>query len=267
MAKQKAEKMINFKAKYPKEVVRTIIIDDESNIRHGLEKMLTDYCPHVKLIAKADSVKSGLKAIHTHHPDLVLLDIKMDDGTGFDLLKKLDHIDFKIIFVTAYDQYAIKAFRYSALDYLLKPVDPDDLKEAVSKAEKLIMSDMLTQLNVLEEQLRSKSHSLRKIILKTQESIHIIHLNEISYFESDGNYTTVYLINGKKIILSRTLREFEEMLKDQGFFRVHKSFLINLTTISRFDKGDGGFLVMEAGDRVPVASRKKDELLHLFEHL
>ena len=259
--------MFNFKAKYRKEMLRTIIIDDELHIRQGLEKILKSYCPKAKVVAKADSVKSGLEAIRTHHPDLVLLDIKMDDGTGFDLLKKLDHIDFKLIFVTAYDQYAIKAFKYSALDYLLKPVDPDDLSEAVNKAEKVIMNDLVTQLNVLEEQLRSESYTTRKIVLKTQESIHIVHLNEISYIESDGNYTTVYLINGKKIVLSRSLRDFEEMLKGQGFFRVHKSFLVNLATISRFDKGDGGFLVMEAGDRVPVASRKKEQLLDLFEHL
>ncbi len=259
--------MVTFKAKSRKQMIATLIIDDELHMRQSLEKMLKSYCPNVRLVGKADGVKSGLKAIGQLHPDLVLLDIKMGDGTGFDLLKKLNDIDFKVIFITAYDQFAVKAFRYSALDYLLKPVDPDDLVEAVNKAETVSMKDLATQLNVLEEQLVSGDRTAGKIVLKTHECIHIIHVHDISYIESDGSYSTVFLINGKKIIVSRTLRDFENTLKDQGFFRVHKSFLVNLMAISRFDKGDGGFLVMGDGDRVPVASRKKDQLLELFEQL
>ena len=259
--------MFNFKTKSGTLMIHTLIIDDELHMRQSLEKMLISNCPNVKIVGRADGVKSGLKAISKHHPDLVLLDIKMGDGTGFDLLKKLDQIDFKVIFITAYDQYAVKAFRFSALDYLLKPVDPDELIAAVKKAEAASIDDLVTQLNVLEEQLSSGSRATRKIILRTQESIHIAFVRDISYIESDGNYTTVFFVNGKKIILSRTLSEMEDMLKDQGFFRAHKSFLVNLTDISRFDKGDGGFLVMSCGDRVPVASRKKERLLELFENL
>ncbi|HEY9114404.1 MAG TPA: LytTR family DNA-binding domain-containing protein [Bacteroidales bacterium] len=259
--------MFNFKSKSTEQMLQTIIIDDELHIQQSLESMLKKYCPSVNVVAKANSVKSGLAAIQNHHPDLVLLDIRMDDGTGFDLLKKLDHIDFKIIFVTAYDQYAVKAFKYSALNYLLKPVDPEDLSDAIRKAETVIMQDMISQLGVLEEQLHSENRQFRKIILKTQESIHIVYLNEICYFESDGNYTTVFQTNGLKIILTKPIREFDDILKNQGFFRVHKSFLVNLSAISRFDKGDGGFLVMNSGDRVPVASRKKDELLEIFNRL
>ncbi len=257
--------MITFKAKYSRKMLRTIIIDDELHMRQSLQKMMGSYCPNVNLVATAGSVQEGIKVIEKHHPDLVLLDIKMDDGTGFDLLKALDHIDFKIIFVTAYDQFAVKAFKFSALDYLLKPIDPSDLEEAVNKAEKVIMQDMIKQLSLLEEQLRSDNRKDGKIVLKTLESIHIVRLNEINYFESDGNYTTVYLVEGKTIIVSKPLRNLEEMLKGMGFFRVHKSFLVNLSAISRFDKVDGGYLVMPTGDRVPVASRKKDELLDLFE--
>lgn len=248
-------------------MLRTIIIDDEIHMQQSLEKMLARGCPRVKIVDKAGSVKKGLEAIRSIHPDLVLLDVKLEDGTSFDLLKELETIDFKIIFITAYDQFAIKAFKFSALDYLLKPIDMEDLVEAVSKAEKSIMQDLVKQLSLLEEQLHPENQINRKIILKTLESIYIIQLNEISYFESDGNYTTTYLTNGKKIIVTKTLRDFEEITTDQGFFRVHKSFLVNLSTISRFDKGDGGFLVMNSGDRVPVASRKKEKLLALFDEI
>jgi two-component system, LytTR family, response regulator len=259
--------MTIFKSKSTQKMLRTIIIDDEIPMQQGLEKMLKSNCPNVKVVATAGSVEEGLKAISLHHPDLVFLDIKMNDGTGFDLLKQVDSVDFKVIFITAFNQYAVKAFKFSALDYLLKPVDTDELAEAVKKAEKVIISDMLTQLNILEEQLRNENTQNRKIILKTHDSIYILQLHDLVYFESDGNYTTVYLVDGKRIIVSKSLREFEEMLTNNGFYRVHKSFLVNLSLINRFDKGDGGFLVMNTGDRVPVATRKKEKLLDLFDEL
>ncbi len=248
-------------------MLRTIIIDDEAHIRKSLAQMLRDECDNVKLMDTAHSVKSGLEAINKHHPDLILLDIKMDDGTGFDLLKKLEPVNFKIIFITAYDQYALQAFKFSAIDYLLKPLDADDLVEAVNRTEKLIQKDFSTQLKVLDENLKTAENKDKKILLKTSDAVHLIRVRDISYCESDLSYTKFYLLDGQKIIISRTLREFEDMLKGFGFFRVHKSFLVNLFTITKFDKTDGGFLVMENNDRIPVASRKKDELMELFGKL
>ena len=248
-------------------MLSTIIIDDEPHVRKTLARMVEEECSNVKLLKSADGVKSGLKAINEQNPDLVLLDIQMNDGTGFDLLKKAEPINFKVIFVTAFDQYAIQAFKFSAIDYLLKPVDPEDLVQAVNRAEQMLQQDFSTQLKVLDENLKTRDTKGKKIILRTSETVHLVRVSDISYCESDSSYTNFYLANGQKILVSKTLREFEDMLKEFGFFRVHKSFLVNLFSISKFEKADGGYLVMENKDRVPVASRKKEQLLELFERM
>jgi len=259
--------MTIFNAHNKNKVLRTLIIDDELHIRKSLAQMLKDECSNVKLVGMADGVKSGMEAINKHHPDLVLLDIKMDDGTGFDLLKKLEPVNFKIIFITAYDQYALQAFKFSAIDYLLKPLDEEDLVAAVNRTEKIVQKDFSTQLKVLDENLKTTENKDKKILLKTSDAVHLVKVRDITYCESDLSYTKFYLLDGQKITISKSLREFEDMLKDFGFFRVHKSFLVNLFTITKFDKTDGGFLVMENKDRVPVASRKRDELMELFERI
>jgi len=259
--------MFNFRKKSELNMLRTIIIDDEPHVRKTLARMVEEECSNVILLKSADGVKSGLKAINEQNPDLVLLDIQMDDGTGFDLLKKAEPINFKVIFITAFDQYAIQAFKFSAIDYLLKPVDPEDLVQAVNRAEQMVQEDFSTQLKVLDDNLKTQETKGKKIILRTSETVHLLKVNDISYCESDMSYTQFYLADGQKILVSRTLKEFEDMLKEFGFFRVHKSFLVNLFAISKFEKADGGYLVMENNDRVPVATRKKDELMELFERL
>ncbi len=248
-------------------MLRTIIIDDEAHMRQTLEKLVKQFCPNVKLVATAEGVNKGIEAIKKYHPDLILLDIKMNDGTGFDLLKKLEPVDFKVIFITAYDQYAIKAFKFSALDYLLKPVDPDELAESVNKAEKVIMKELQTQLGALENNMQTDNSSLKKIVLKTFDNIHLVKIRDIIYCESDGSYTAIYLSSGKKIIVSNTLKDYDEMLSEYGFFRAHKSYLINLIHIDRFEKADGGTIVLNNECRLPVASRKKDQLLEMFERI
>jgi len=222
-------------------MLRTIIIDDEAPMRQTLESLLKMSCPHVKLVAKADGVKTGMAAIKKLHPDLVFLDIKMGDGTGFDLLKQLDTVDFKVIFITAYDQFAVKAFKFSALDYILKPVDPDDLAEAVHKAEKLVVKELSIQLGALEDHMVPGDRSGKKIILRTFDSVHLVNTREIVYCESDESYTVFYLLNGNKILVSNRLKEYDEMLNEYGFFRVHKSYLIT--------------------------SRKREQLLELFDRI
>lgn len=248
-------------------MLRTIIIDDEDHQRLTIEKMAKRYCPNVTLVAQADGVNTGVEAIKKFKPDLVLLDIKMDDGTGFDLLDKLRPIDFKVIFITAYDQYAIKAIRFSALDYLLKPLDPDELTQAIEKAENIIQKDFNTQLDNLKEHLSSENKSNKKIIIKTFDNIHLVPVNEILFCESDGNYVSVHLINQSKILVSSSLKDYEEMLSENGFFRVHKTYLINIRYIRRFEKAEGGSVVLENENKIPVASRKREQLLEMFERL
>ncbi|MBM3437045.1 MAG: response regulator transcription factor, partial [Bacteroidetes bacterium] len=179
----------------------------------------------------------------------------------------LPSIDFRVIFVTAYDQYALQAFKFSAVDYLLKPINPELLTEAVNRAGSLIKEHFKIQMQTLEENLKSENKQHKKIILKTAENIHLLDVKNIISCESDGPYTTVHSASGEKILVSKTLRDYEDMLGDCGFYRVHKSFLINLWQIKRFERQDGGSIVMNNELKIPVASRKRDELLLLFEKL
>ncbi|HOW24815.1 MAG TPA: LytTR family DNA-binding domain-containing protein [Bacteroidales bacterium] len=251
----------------PKKMIRVVIVDDEPHVRDGLIKLIGKHCPNVTLVGTAGSVREGKEVIRRHHPDLVLLDIKMDDGTGFDLLKQLDPVDFKVIFITAYEQYAVKAFKFSALDYILKPVDPDELTEAITRTELMLQHDLRIRLSAMENNLASDRDRHKKLVLNTADNIFIIEIPAITHCESDGSYTVVFLEDGRKIMASRNLKEYDDMLSDQGFYRIHKSFLINLAFVERFDKAEGGFVVLRNGARIPVASRKRDQLLEMFDHL
>lgn len=259
--------MITFTGYLDKKMLRAIIIDDEAHVRESLTDMLKLHCPNAKVVGQAEGVKSGLKAIQTLHPDLVLLDIKMKDGTGFDLLEQLENIDFKIIFITAFDQYAIKAIKFSALDYLLKPIESIDLKNALDKADKISQKEVNTQLNTLANNLQTDDQSKKKIILKTFDNVYLVKVKDIVYVASDGRYSTIYLESGEQVIVSNTLKHYDELLRDFGFYRVHKSYLINLEHIHRFEKAEGGYVILEGAVKVPVASRKREELLELFEKL
>jgi two-component system LytT family response regulator len=248
-------------------MVRIILIDDEDHIRDSLAKLLNRYCPQVTVVGTAFSVASGIKAIQELHPDLVLLDIQMNDGTGFDLLQSFSPVEFKVIFITAYDQYALQAFRFSAVDYLLKPVNPVHLVAAIDRASQLIRDHFNMQMNALYENLKSVARQDKKIILKTTEQIHLLDLKSIISCESDSCYTTVHTMEGEHIMVAKTLKEYEEMLTGCGFYRVHKSFLINLAHIKRFDKQDGGYIVLTNDLKIPVASRKREEMMELLERM
>lgn len=248
-------------------MVQVVIIDDEEHIRDSLVKLLARHCPQVTVAGTADGVASGKKVLEELHPDLVLLDIQMNDGTGFDLLQSLSPIDFKVIFITAYDQYALQAFRFCAVDYLLKPVNPEQLVSAIDRAGLLIRDQFNIQMNALYENLRSVARQDKKIILKTTEQIHLLDLKNIVGCESDSCYTTVHTMEGVHIMVAKTLKEFEEMLTGCGFYRVHKSHLINLAHIKRFDKQDGGYIVLTNNLKIPVASRKREEMLELLERM
>ncbi len=256
-----------FTRQHPEKMIRVAVIDDEPHIRDGLLKLLEKHCPNVLIAGMAGSVREGKELIRKQHPDLVLLDIRLDDGTGFDLLKRLDPVDFKVIFITAYEQYAVRAFKFSALDYILKPVDPDDLKEAVKRAEQILQHDLRIRLAALENNLLQGNIPHKKLVLKTAENVFIIEIPKISFCESDGSYTIIHLEDGKQILVSKNLKEYDDMLNDQGFYRIHKSYLINLSFVERFEKGEGGFVVLKNEVKIPVASRKREQLMELFDHL
>jgi len=248
-------------------MLRTVIIDDEDHIRDSLTKLLAKHCPQVTIAGTASSVASGKKVIEELHPDLVLLDIQMNDGTGFDLLQSFFPIEFKVIFITAFDQYALQAFRFSAVDYLLKPVNPEHLVAAIDRAALLVRDQFNMQMNALYENLKSVARQDKKIILKTTEQIHLLDLKNIVSLESDSCYTTVHTMEGEHIMVAKTLKEYEEMLSGCGFYRVHKSFLINLAHIKRFDRQDGGYIVLTNDLKIPVASRKREEMMELLERM
>lgn len=248
-------------------MIRAIIIDDMDAIRQKNTAVIKDYCPNVAIIAEADSVKSGEEAIRKYLPDLVFLDVEMADGTGFDLLRNLMPIDFKVIFITAHQEFAIKAFRFSAIDFLLKPIDPDDLIEAVNKAEETLNKDMLElQFNTLFSNIQRPKKN-QKLILKTAEKIYSVNVQDIIRCESEKNYSTFHLLNGQKLVVSTTLKEYELMLIPMGFFRSHQSHLINMSYFDHYIKGDNHTIVMKDQVEIPLAIRKKEEFLKLLATL
>jgi two-component system LytT family response regulator len=247
-------------------MLRTIIIDDDPNTREILADIIEAYCPNVSIVARAGDVKSGVASIIEYEPDLVLLDIKMPDGSGFDLIKHFDKPDFKVIIISGYMEYAIKGYKYGVIDYILKPVDKEELTLAINKADDILRFEEKLRFKALSENL-GQLNKTHKIILKTIEHIHLVNTSDIIRIVADGNYCTFYISDGRKILVSRPIREYEELLIDKGFHRVHKTHIININKVNYFDKTEGGDVVMVDGAKVPVSSRKKEELLALLESM
>jgi len=248
-------------------MLNAILIDDEQNCLKMLEWELGNSCPNVTILGSYDNGKEGLKAIHSKKPDIVFLDIEMPYLNGFELLELIPNIDFDVIFTTAYDEYAVKAIKISAIDYLLKPIDGDDLVKAVERVEEKKKNNIGSEnIDFLKKQLEdSRRNNVKNLALPTYEGYVFVKLENIVYAQSDNNYATVYLKTGKKILISRTLKEVAEMLAEQSnFFRVHNSFLINLNEIKNYIKSDGGYLIMSNDGKVKVSRNKKEELLKLF---
>jgi two-component system LytT family response regulator len=249
-------------------MIRGIIVEDEKHSRETLRGMLARYCKNVEVIAEADSYRSGLEIIKEYKPEVVFLDIQMPDGSGFRMLGELDEINFEIIFTTAFDQFAIKAIKYSALDYLLKPIDPDELVNAVKKVEQKLQNYQVSDnIQVLLENIRSKDKDPHKIVLSTSEKIHIIETDQILRCESDNYYTHFFLTDGRNILVSKTLKENEELLSDHNFIRPHKSHLVNVKYIKGFLKNDGGYIEMTDGSRIPVSRRKREKIIEIITHI
>jgi two-component system LytT family response regulator len=243
-------------------MIKAIMIDDEIHCRKTLGMLLKEYCPGVQVTEQCDDAESGLTAIQRHKPHLVFLDIEMPNMNGFEMLEKLSEIHFEIIFTTSYDQYAIKAIRFSALDYLLKPVDPKELQRAVQKVAERLQHPLPQQLEILLQKLHQPASNIQKIALPTMEGLQMIAVNSIISCASDSNYTVFFLKNKQKLIVSRPLKEIEEMLEEYSFLRVHNSHLVSLNEIDKYVKGEGGYLVMSDGSTIDVSRSKKETLLN-----
>lgn len=245
---------------------KALIIDDENRTRELIAKMIDSFGFDIETLPVGENVQSGIKAIDELHPDIVFLDIQMPDGTGFDVLKSVKNKNFEVIFITAHEEFAIKAIKFSALDYLLKPIDPSELRAAVEKAIKAI-DDKKEESQFEALQNNIQPHQKRRLVLKTQESVYVVELDEIIRCEADRNYTSFFLVGGKKILVSKTLKEYETLLSPHNFLRVQQSHLINLDYVDRYDKGNGGSVVMKDGSEVPLSPAKRDIFFKILENL
>lgn len=241
--------------------LKAIIVEDEKHSRETLKNLLEKFCEGVEVVGMVNGVKEALEMIPDKNPDVVFLDIELQNGTGFDILTQLPEITFEVIFTTAFDQYAIKAVKFSSLDYLLKPIDLEELQQAVEKAKKAKnKEDYNRQLKTLLQNI--KQPKLSKICLSTSDGFEFVNTSEILYCEAGGSYTTFVLKNGKKLLVSKHLKEFELLLLDNHFMRAHNSYLINLKEVKKYVKSDGGYIVMNNDDIVSISRNKKDEFLN-----
>lgn len=248
--------------------IRTVIIDDEQAMIEVNARLLSEFFPEIELAGTAGSVQAGVDMIKMENPDLVLLDIEISGGTGFDILKQLRPYKFKLVFITGFDSYAINAIRFSAMDYILKPVNENEFKSAIKNAIQQITrdNDSSLQADVLMESYRKEMQS-KKLVLKTAESMHIVDIADIIYCMSDNSYTTFFIDGEEKIIVSKSIKEYDELLTDYGFFRPHQSYLVNLKFVKKIDKSDGGFIVLKNKKEIPVSVRQKKHLLKVLEKL
>lgn len=242
-------------------MIRAVIIEDEVRSRKILENSLRNYCAQVQVAGTAETVEAGIRLIGQLSPELLFMDIDLPDGSSFDILEKLPRPWPKVIFVTAYNEYAVHAFRISAVDYLLKPVDPEQLQAAVAKA--LSPAETGEQQ---EKKLRvfGENHStgrLQKMVLPTSAGLHLVRIEEIVRLQAEGNYTTFHFRNKSAVVVSKPVKEYEAVLEAAGFYRVHQSHIINLNLIDRYLKGEGGTVIMEDGTEIEVARRRKEAFL------
>lgn len=246
-------------------MIKAIIIDDEPRAGKGLAILLEKYCPEIKLAAICQDSRKAVNLIQEHQPHLVFLDVEMPHMNGFELLEKLLPASFEVIFTTSYDQYAIKAIKFSALDYLLKPVGVGELQTAVKKFQKRSPASLALQVDILLSQLRRSKTVPNRIALSTIEGLQIIAITDIICCSASGNYTILTLKNSQKLTVSRQLKDIEEMLGEESFMRVHHSYLVNLEEIKKYTRGEGGSLLMSDGSIVDVSRTKKEMLLHKLQ--
>ena len=242
-------------------MIRCIIVDDEERSRESLKNMVTNFCPGVEVSALCQNISESVEAITQYRPDLVFLDVQMKRETGFDLFTHIDKVNFEVVFTTAHSEYAIKAIRFSAVDYLLKPIDIEELRSAVKRMEHRKSNTISDRLNHLLTNLKQNNTRKYRLALPTVDGTTFITAEDVMYCHADGNYTEIFTYDGKKYIVSRPLKEYEDLLHDQNFFRIHHSWLINLDAVKRYVKGDGGQVIMRDDATLDVSRRKKEGFL------
>ncbi len=245
--------------------LKAVIIDDQEDIRSINRTLLSQNFPDIEIVGEADGVESGIELLKQAQPDIVLLDIKIKGGTGFNILQKVRPYNFMVIFITAFDEFAIKAIKFSAIDYILKPINETEFCTAVENAVSTYERNRVSiQVQNLLEHVEDKGKN-RKIVLRTMESIFLVDLQDILFCESDNSYTTFYLCSGKEILVSKGIKEYEQMLAQYRFFRPHQRYLVNLHQIERIDKADGGAIILKNGVSVPISHRRKQALMDILK--
>jgi len=242
-------------------MLRVVIVEDETHSREALKSLLLEFCADIEIVGLAADVNAAVKIIHGVKPDVVFLDVELQTGTGFDVLEQVKDVHFDIIFTTAFEQYAVQAIKMSSIDYLLKPIDIEELQQAVDKARtKRSEEDQKRKLEALMSNLENSSGK-KRICLSTSEGLEFINMLDIAYCEANGSYTNFHLTNGTTIIVSKNLKEYETTLSDQHFMRVHNSFLINLAEVKKFVKSEGGYILMKNNAQISISPKKRDEFL------
>lgn len=242
-------------------MLRAILIDDEESSLSSLEQKIRNHCPEVSIIDTCNSAKAGLQSLESLHPDLLFLDIEMPIMNGFTLLQKLNYRSFQVIFVTAYDHYAIKAIKYSALDYLVKPVEVNELRTAVQRASRIKNDTPNRRLELLVDNILNERRKYKKIAINSPEGLRFIEIDTIKFLEASSNYTFLCLADEKKHLSSRSLKDFEEMLPADTFLRIHNSYIINKNYVERYIRGEGGTVVLEGNVMLDISKRRKADFL------
>ncbi|MCU0440032.1 MAG: LytTR family DNA-binding domain-containing protein [Raineya sp.] len=246
-------------------MLKAIIIEDETKARRVLEELVKEYCPDVEILASVDSVPEGVKAIKKFEPNLVFLDIEMPQYNGFQLFDFIEDVNFEVIFTTAYQEYAIQAFEVSAIAYLLKPIQIEKLIQAIDKVKEKSSQQSKERIQVMKSALGQEKVS--KVALPISEGFLFVELNDIMYLTAEGAYTTIILRDGRKFLVSRNIKSFEEIFHHSFFFRPHRSYLINLNAVKQFIRQDGGYILMENGDSVSISKEKKEDFLMAYQSL
>jgi two-component system, LytTR family, response regulator len=242
-------------------MLKSIIVDDEFKSRESLKALVEKFCKDIQVSAVCQNSDEAIRAINALKPDVLFLDIQLQRETGFDILQKLDKIDFEIIFTTAFSEFAVKAFKFSAVDYLLKPVDIEDLRKAIEKARKRVLGNISERMTQLAQTMKGNTFKHSRLAVPSSDGLVFVSVDGILYCEASGNYTNIHMADGRKFVVSRTLKEYEEMLEDLDFFRIHNSYLINLNLIKKYIRGEGGQVVMTNDQALDVSKAKKKSFM------
>lgn len=247
-------------------MIKAVIVDDDPFHRETIQMLLDDYFPDVLTVAQAEGVDNAVAVLELHQPELVFLDIEIKGGTGFHVLQKLKKRDFKLIFITAFNEFALQAIKFSAIDYILKPINEFEFKAGVERAiQEIEKQEVVAPIEYLVSNYQDKAD--KKLVLRTSQELHVVNVTDVMRCEADNAYTTFYLESGEKIVVSKGLSEYAEMLENYGFVRPHQSHLVNLSFIRKLDKSDGGFLVLKDKSEIPVSARKKQQIIDFLNRL